>query len=83
MWSERYAELTPLSLSYRQLPPTPDPISKQSKSIPSACSTWAALMPEEPAPMMQAVACRALMSGEASRDPGVGGTRPVGRRVPL
>jgi hypothetical protein len=35
--------------------------------MPSACSTWAAMIPDEPAPMMQAVACRSVMSGEATR----------------
>src|SRR5262245_52478685 len=49
----------------------PEPISKQSKGIPRASSTWAAVMPEEPAPMMQArPACEESMTTEP-----IGGSR--------
>src|SRR5262249_39656045 len=43
----------PLSFSKRQLPPTSEPFSKQSNSTPRLCSTWHAVSPDEPAPMMQ------------------------------
>src|SRR5258708_31356222 len=36
-----------------QLPPTRSPLSKQSKGMPRCCRTLAAVIPEEPAPMMQ------------------------------
>src|ERR1700749_3006204 len=49
-----YACDIPLSFSLRQFPPVFDPFSKQSKSIPRACSTCAAAIPELPAPMTQA-----------------------------
>src|SRR5262252_1489241 len=41
-----------LSLLYRQLPPTSDPDSKQSKGMPRACRTWHDAIPDDPAPMM-------------------------------
>src|SRR5215472_8237677 len=50
--SERYADDIPLSLSYRQFPPTDEPASKQSKGIPRACRTWHDAIPDDPAPMM-------------------------------
>src|SRR5680860_403611 len=53
MCRERYAEDMPLSLAYRQLPPSSLPISKQSNETPRALRTWAAAIPDEPAPMMQ------------------------------
>ena len=36
----------PLSFSYRQLPPTSEPTSKQSNGMPRAFSTWHEAMPE-------------------------------------
>jgi len=39
------------------LPPTSLPISKQSKGMPRACITCAAVIPDDPAPMMQTRAC--------------------------
>jgi hypothetical protein len=53
MCNDRYADDIPLSFSYRQFPPTPDPFSKQSKLSPRAFSTWQAAMPDEPAPITQ------------------------------
>src|SRR5215469_558760 len=50
--SERYADDMPLSLPYRQLPPTSEPASKQSNGMPRACRTWHDAIPEDPAPMM-------------------------------
>jgi hypothetical protein len=52
--SERYADDMPLSLSYRQLPPTSEPASKQSKGMPRAYRTWHDAIPDDPAPMMHA-----------------------------
>ncbi len=43
----------PLSFSYRQLPPTPEPVSKQSNAIPRAFRTWHEAIPDEPAPITQ------------------------------
>jgi hypothetical protein len=42
-----------LSFSYRQLPPTAEPRSKQSNSIPRSASTWHDAMPDDPAPITQ------------------------------
>src|SRR5262245_15717180 len=52
--SDRYAGDMLLSLSYRQLPPTSEPASKQSKGMPRACRTWHDAIPVDPAPMMHA-----------------------------
>src|SRR5215469_14125042 len=52
--SERYADDMPLSLPYRQLPPTSEPASKQSKGMPRACRTWHDAIPDDPAPMTHA-----------------------------
>ena len=49
--SERYADDMPLSLSYRQLPPTADPASKQSNGMPRASRTWHEAIPDDPAPI--------------------------------
>src|SRR5680860_1722371 len=47
-----------------------EPISKQSKASPRSASTWAAVMPEAPAPMMQVVAPAgsAVMGRDPTRD---------------
>src|SRR5262249_8154446 len=52
--NERYADDMPLSLPYRQLPPTSEPASKQSNGMPRACRTWHAAIPVDPAPMTHA-----------------------------
>jgi len=51
--SDLYADARPLSLPYRQLPPTAEPISKQSNGIPRACRTWHDAIPDDPAPITQ------------------------------
>jgi hypothetical protein len=43
-----------------------------------APSTWAAVMPDDPAPMMQAVLCPRVMDAESTP-----GRPPPGRRVLL
>src|SRR5215469_8843411 len=70
--SERYADDMPLSLLYRQLPPTSEPASKQSKGMPRACSTWHAAIPDDPAPIthtrfMSAITRRMLHQHAAAR----------------
>src|SRR2546429_6476160 len=67
--SERYAEDMPLSLSYRQLPPTSEPASKQSNGMPRACRTWHDAIPDDPAPMTHA---RPMGAGLAGADGGGG-----------
>src|SRR4249919_917897 len=81
--SERYADDMPLSLSYRQLPPTSEPASKQSKGMPRACRTWHAAIPDDPAPMthtwpMSAVLADAGRGGSQVRS-GIGGLAMPGR----
>lgn len=53
MCSDRYAADMPLSFRYLQLPPMPEPFSKQSYSIPLSPSTWHEAIPDEPAPITQ------------------------------
>src|SRR5689334_6852771 len=53
MCSERYDDDIPLVLPKTQLPPTRSDFSMQSEGIPRSCSAFAAVMPEEPAPMTQ------------------------------
>src|SRR5918995_5777949 len=55
MCSERYAADIPLRLPNTQLPPTGSDFSKTSNGIPASASFFAAGMPDEPAPMMQAL----------------------------
>src|SRR5438046_5856714 len=55
--------LLPLSLSYRQLPPTSEPASKQSKGMPRACRTWHDAIPDDPAPMMHTRPMGAVLAG--------------------
>src|SRR5918998_3287259 len=55
MCSERYAADIPLRLPKTQLPPTRSDFSKTSNGIPASASFFAAAMPDEPAPMMQAL----------------------------
>src|SRR3954470_10939236 len=55
MCSDRYADDIPLRLPKTQLPPTRSLFSKQSNGIPASFSFFAAAMPDEPAPMTQAV----------------------------
>src|SRR5258708_17859812 len=43
----------PFLLPKTQLPPTRSPLSKQSNGTPRCWRTLAAVIPEEPAPMMQ------------------------------
>src|SRR5215211_1896056 len=47
----------------------PEPFSKQSNSIPRACSTWQAAMPDEPAPMMHTWATLRASLAERERVP--------------
>ncbi len=59
----RYAADIPFLFPNTQLPPTRSDFSKQSNSMPRSCRAFAAAMPDEPAPMMQALtppAVRAL-----------------------
>src|SRR3954468_9014969 len=51
----RYADDIPLRLPKTQLPPTRSLFSKTSNEMPASWSFLAAAMPDEPAPMMQAV----------------------------
>jgi len=67
--SERYADDMPLSLPYRQLPPTSEPASKQSKGMPRACRTWHEAIPDDPAPMMHVRPMGAVL-GDAGRGGG-------------
>src|SRR5215475_13762734 len=67
--SERYADDMPLSLPYRQLPPTSEPASKQSNGMPRACRTWHAAIPVDPAPMTHA---RTMAAALADADRGGG-----------
>src|SRR6266496_6631083 len=84
--SERYAEDMPLSLPYRQLPPTSEPASKQSNGMPRACRTWHDAIPDDPAPMTHA---RPMGAGLADADGGAGrlgsvtGGSAVRRRRPV
>src|SRR5918998_4670621 len=55
MCSERYAADIPLRLPKTQLPPTRSDFSKTSNGTPASWSFFAAAMPDEPAPMMQAL----------------------------
>src|SRR4051812_40040096 len=55
MCSDRYADDIPLRLPKTQLPPTRSLFSKQPNGIPASFSFFAAAMPDEPAPMTQAV----------------------------
>src|SRR3954468_15143038 len=55
MCSDRYADDIPLRLPNTQFPPTRSLFSKQSNAIPASLSFFAAAMPDEPAPMTQAV----------------------------
>src|SRR4051794_12673836 len=55
MCSERYADDMPLRLPNTQLPPTRSLFSKQSNAMPASFSFFAAAIPEEPAPITQAV----------------------------
>ena len=54
MCSVEYDEDIPLRLPNTQLPPTLSDASKQSKGMPRSASAFAAVIPEEPAPMMHA-----------------------------
>ncbi len=54
MCSVEYDEDIPLRLPNTQLPPTLSEASKQSKGMPRSASAFAAVIPEEPAPMMHA-----------------------------
>src|SRR4051794_41875744 len=67
MCSDRYADDIPLRLPKTQLPPTRSLFSKQSNGIPASFSFFAAAMPDEPAPMTQAVG-----SSRVGRGGGIG-----------
>src|SRR3954471_22913836 len=60
----RYADDIPLRLPKTQLPPTRSLFSKTSTGMPASFSFFAAAMPEEPAPMMQALGSTAWMVAE-------------------
>src|SRR4051794_12477511 len=67
MCSERYADDIPLRLPNTQLPPTLLLFSKQSNGMPASFSFFAAAMPDEPAPITQAVGrVRGLISGRVA-----------------
>jgi hypothetical protein len=68
MCSDRYDADIPFLLPKTQLPPTRSDFSKTSNSIPASCSSLAAAIPEEPAPITQAVGS---LDGRAKRDTGV------------
>ena len=53
MCSVEYDEDIPLRLPNTQLPPTLSDFSKQSKGMSRSASAFTAVIPEEPAPMMQ------------------------------
>src|SRR3954447_1700241 len=55
MWRVREAGDIPLRMPENQLPPTRSLFSKTSNEMPASWSFLAAAMPDEPAPMMQAV----------------------------
>src|SRR3954464_883096 len=57
----RYADDIPLRLPNTQLPPTRSLFSKTSNEMPASWSFLAAAIPEEPAPMMQAVGSTVVM----------------------
>src|SRR3954451_23202549 len=67
MCSDRYADDIPLRLPKTQLPPTLSLFSKHSNGIPASFSFFAAALPDEPAPVTQAVG-----SSGAGRDGGIG-----------
>src|SRR3954451_11979455 len=71
MCSERYADDIPLRLPNTQLPPTLLLFSKQSNGMPASFSFLAAAMPDEPAPITQAVGrVRGLISGRVAESDG-------------
>src|SRR3954447_18542564 len=70
MWSDRYAADIPLRLPKTQLPPMRSDFSKHSTSMPASRSFLSAAMPDEPAPMRQAVG-RFMPVSREKRDTGV------------
>jgi hypothetical protein len=55
MCSDRYAADIPLRLPNTQLPPIRSDFSSTSNWIPASCSFLAAAIPDDPAPITQAV----------------------------
>src|SRR4051794_1279045 len=86
MCSDRYADDMRFLLPKTQLPPTRSLFSKQSNGMPASFSFFAAAMPDEPAPMTQAVGGsrpkRAIAPGQTESDTGVKfGARAVSVRA--
>src|SRR3954464_10851719 len=87
MCSDRYADDIRFRLPKTQLPPTRSYFSSTSTSIPASRNFFAAAIPDEPAPITQAVGSgRLVMAGRASSE--VDGTvnlthRAAGRIIPI